>query len=59
MTLESSQKNLQGDLLSLNNEREKLNQILSQKSGEITRLSQQVESMAVTVSEHRQLQLQN
>jgi|JI6StandDraft_1071083.scaffolds.fasta_scaffold1194343_2 hypothetical protein len=59
MTLESSQKNLQGDLLALNNEREKLNQILSQKSGEITRLSQQVESMAVTVSEHRQLQLQN
>lgn len=59
MTLESSQKNLQGDLLALNNEREKLNQILSQKSGEITRLSQQVESMTVTVSEHRQLQLQN
>ncbi len=59
MTLQSSQKNLQGDLLALNNEREKLNQILSQKSGEITRLSQQVESMAVTVSEHRQLQLQN
>ena len=59
MTLESSQKNLQGDLLALNNEREKLNQILSQKSGEITRISQQVESMAVTVSEHRQLQLQN
>ena len=59
MSLEHSVKKMQGDFIGINEERTQLNQIVQDKTLEVHRLGQQLDSFAAIASEHRIYQQQN
>jgi hypothetical protein len=59
MTLEMSVRKMQGDIIGINEERVQLNQIIQDKSNEVSKLNQQLTSLAAIASEHRVYQQQN
>jgi hypothetical protein len=54
-----SVRKMQGDIIGINEERVQLNQIIQDKSNEVSKLNQQLTSLAAIASEHRVYQQQN